>query len=415
MAEVVSLDNGVRIVCDPMPGLETAAIGIWYRAGALDENNEERGVAHLLEHMAFKGTTRRSARAIAEEIENVGGYLNASTGYGRTGYYARILKPDVDTAFGILADILLDPLFLDDELEKEKDVVVQEIGEAADTPDDAVMEMLQRVCYGEHALGRPILGTEDSVMSHTPERLRAFMQKNYTPQDMIIVAAGGFDAAVIKSLATNAFSGARRTQRVFRPEKPAYIGGRVHEARDIEQTHIAVNFPGVSATEPSFFATRVFTEALGGGMSSRIFQAIREQRGLAYSVYAFTDSYDDVGGVCAYVGTDSDQAAEAVGLIKSEITAMAGDVTRQEIDRARALLKSNLLMGLESPAARAEAAASQLFSYGRLFTTAEMCERLDAVTADDIRACAEHALSAGDPSLAIVGPADFDAVSARLL
>lgn len=413
-AEVATLANGVRIVTDPMQGLESAAIGVWFRAGAIDETPDEHGVAHLLEHMAFKGTKTRTAREIAEEIESVGGYLNASTGYSRTGYYARVLRHDIETAVDILADILTNPVFDAGELAKEREVVIQEIGEAADVPDDAVMEMLQTLSYGSHALGRPILGTVESVSGHSGERLKAFMARCYAPADLIVAASGAIDPAEIAALAERSFG--ERGARLSPPRalKPAYIGGASHDAREIEQTHVALAFPGAAVTAPDYFATRVFVEALGGGMSSRIFQAVREERGLAYSVYSFTDSYDDVGAVGAYVGTDSENAAEAVALIRREIAAMAEAPTTLEIDRARTLLKATLLMGLESPATRTETSVGQLYSHGRLLSPSEIKQRLDAVTLEDIRAVAAKALGAGRSSLAIVGPADFEGVQAAL-
>ena len=413
MPEIITLPNGVRIVTDPMPGLESASVGVWLRAGAIDETAEEQGIAHLLEHMAFKGTTSRTAKEIAEEIENIGGYLNASTGYSRTGYYARVLRNDVGTALEILADILTDPLFDAGELDKERQVVIQEIGEAADIPDDAVMDMLQRLSYGDNALGRPILGTVESVTGHTRARLSAFMANHYAPGELVITASGGVDGDAVAKMAEGCFGARKAMSRPPRALKPAYHGGAAHDPRDIEQTHIALAFPGAAVRDADYFATRVFAEALGGGMSSRIFQSVREDRGLAYSVYSYTDSYDEVGSIGAYVGTDGENAAEAVLLIRKEIAAMAEAATKKEIDRARAMLKSTLLMGLESPATRADTAAWQLFSHGRLIAAKEIADRLDAVTVDQVRAVAAKAL-AGASSLAIVGPADFAAVRAAL-
>ncbi len=409
MAELITLKNGARIVVDPMPGLESAAIGVWFRAGAIDETPEEHGVAHLLEHMAFKGTTTRSARAIAEEIETVGGYLNASTGYGRTGYYARVLKADVATGVDIIADILTNPVFDAGELAKEHEVVIQEIGEAADIPDDAVMEMLQTLSYGDHPLGRPILGTVDSVLSHSSDRLRGFMGKHYSPATLVVAASGAIDPDEVKALVEARFGERPAAPAGIRAPKPAYFGGAQHDPREIEQTHVALAFPGAAVTDADYFATRVFVEALGGGMSSRIFQSVREERGLAYSVYSFTDSYDEVGSVGAYVGTDAGNAVEAVSLIRQEIAAMADGASAQEVDRARALLKSTMLMALESPAARTETAVSHLYAHGRLLTTDELKERLDAVTLADVRAAAAKAL-AGRSAVAIVGSADFEGV-----
>jgi len=411
--QVVTLGNGVRVVADPMAGLESVAIGVWFKAGAIDENPEEHGVAHLLEHMAFKGTATRSAREIAEQIENVGGYLNAGTGYSRTGYYARVLMPDVEKALEILADILTNPVFDPAELAKEHEVVIQEIGEAADIPDDAVMEHLQSLSYGQHALGRAILGSVKSVSSHTRERLSAFMSKHYAPGDLVVAASGAIDPDRLARLSETFFGARAPVSRPARSPKPAYVGGFQHEPRDIEQTHIALAFPGAALTDADYFATRVFVEALGGGMSSRIFQAVREERGLAYSVYSFTDSYEEIGAVGAYVGTDEANAAESVQLIRREMTAMAHSPTGAEIDRARALLKSTLLMGLESPATRAEAAVGQLYAHGRLLPPGELKERLDAVTLDDVRRVAAKAVT-GNPSLAVVGPANFEAIGTAL-
>ena len=337
MPEIITLENGVRIVADPMAGLESASVGVWFRAGAIDETAEEQGVAHLLEHMAFKGTTSRTAKQIAEEIENIGGYLNASTGYSRTGYYARVLRNDAGTALEILADILTNPLFDPGELDKERQVVIQEIGEAADIPDDAVMDMLQRLSYGDNALGRPILGTVESVAAHTRERLSGFMVKHYSPGALVIAASGGIDAERIAKLAEACFGARPAGATAPRRLKPAYQGGAAHDPRDIEQTHIAIAFPGAAVRDANYFATRVFAEALGGAMSSRIFQSVREDRGLAYSVYSYADSYDEVGSIGAYVGTDSENAVEAVALIRKEIAAIkvaAPAMAQAVIDRA---------------------------------------------------------------------------------
>lgn len=409
MADLITFENGVRLVIDPMPGLLSTAVGVWFRAGSIDERDDEHGVAHLLEHMAFKGTRRRSARRIADEIEGVGGFLNASTGYSRTGYYARILRADLGLAFDILADIVSDPLLDAGELAKEQEVVVQEIGEAADQPDDAVMEMLQKLAFDGHPLARPILGGEESVRSHTPGRLAAFMERGYRPEHTIIVVSGAVDPRVAQEQALSLFGGKPALPGNARALAPAYVGGVEHDPRDIEQTHVALGFPGVSSRSPDYAAARVFVEALGGGMSSRIFQKVREDRGLAYSVYAFMDGYDDIGLSGAYVGADAASAPEAVALIRGEIEDMAGAATQAEVDRAKALLKSTLLMGLESPPARAEAAASQVFTHGRVFAPDELAARIDAVGVDDVRRAAARTL-AGSPSVAIVGEADVEAV-----
>ncbi len=410
MSQLYSLNNGIRVIIDPMPSLETAALGVWAQAGSVDEHEEEHGIAHLLEHMAFKGTKRRSARAIAEEIENVGGYLNAATSHQRTGYYVRLLKDDIALGVDIIADILQNPAFAEDELEKEKEVVVQEIGEAADMPDDVVFELLQEATWLGDPLSRPILGTPTSVRAQSPLSLRGFMERCYRPETLIIAAAGRIDPDTFLPLVENQFADFGPGGESPARSTPAFKGGVRHDPRAIEQTHLAVALPGVSSRDDDFFAARIFSDALGGGMSSRLFQKIREERGLAYSVYAFADGYNDCGLIGAYVGADASQILEAAHLIRQEIEAMAAGATQIEIDRARAMLRSSLMMSLESPAARIESASGQLMTFGRVLTPEEIAERLDAVSTRDVERCAARALGGG-ASISVVGPGDASEVA----
>lgn len=410
---IQTLANGIRVVVDPMPHLETAAIGVWANAGSVDEADDEHGVAHLLEHMAFKGTATRSAREIAEEIENVGGYLNAATSHQRTGYYARILAADTPLAFDILSDILTHPTFDETELEKEKEVVVQEIGEAADTPDDVVFDKLMEVTWADQPLAHCILGGAASVRAQTPDSLRGFMGRCYRPDAMVIAASGGVDPDAIIELAEARFGGWRPAPATGARAGGVFTSGVTHDDRDTEQTHFAMALPGVGSEHEDYFATRLLADVLGGGMSSRLFQIIREERGLAYSVYAFADGYERAGLLGAYIGADEANMVEASEIIRREIEALRSSVTDQEIDRARAMLRASLLMSLEQPAARIEASAGQLFTYGRILPPAEIVDRLNAVTAADIRRCADRACD-GRASISIVGPADANAL-ARVL
>lgn len=411
MSELHTLSNGVRVAIDPMPSLETVALGVWAHAGSVDETESENGVAHLLEHMAFKGTARRSARQIAEEIEAVGGHLNAATSHQRTGYYARILKEDAPLAMDIIADILHAPRFADAELAKEKEVVVQEIGEAADTPDDVVFDMLMAAAWEGFALGRPILGTPESVRRQTPESLRHFMTRCYGAGDLVIAAAGKIEPADFLSLAERYFGADAPSPARMRREHPQFRSGVRHDARSIEQAHLALAFPGYGAGDDAAFAARLYADVLGGGMSSRLFQSIREERGLAYSVYAFSDAFEQCGLIGAYAAASPDQIVETARLIRREMEASLTTLTQAELDRARALLRSSLMMGLENPAGRIEMAAGQVFTFGRLLPADEIADRLDAVTLRDISACAEHALE-GACCLAMVGAGDIDAVRA---
>jgi len=410
MAEIHTLHNGLRVVIDPMPGLKSAALGVWVEAGAVDEREGEHGLAHLLEHMAFKGTDRRNARGLAEEIEAVGGYLNAATSHQRTGYYARVLKEDISLGLDILADILQNPRFDEAELAREKEVVVQEIGEVADTPDDVAFEILMAVAWQGHNLARTILGTPQSVRAQSQTSLRGFMDRLYGPPSMVVAIAGAVEADGFLQLVERHFGAAAAGGKAPARARPQWRGGARHEPRAIEQTHLALAFPGAASRDDDFFATRIYADALGGGMSSRLFQKIREERGLAYSVYAFADGYDDTGLTGVYLGADAGQTRQAAQLIRTEMEAMTRDVEQSEIDRVRAMLRSSLLMSLESPAARIEAAAGQLFTYGALLTPETISARLDAVTLDDVKRCAARALEAGAPAVAMVGPGDLGAV-----
>ncbi len=413
MASIRTLANGVRVIADPMPGLATAALGVWVRAGSVDETPDEHGIAHLLEHMAFKGTATRSALAMAEEIEAVGGYLNAATSHQRTGYYARILKDDLELGADILSDILRNPLFDDGELTKEYEVVVQEIGEAADTPDDVVFEKLSEIAWAGHPLGNPILGTPESVRAQSADSLRAFMARCYRPQDMVVAASGAVDESVLLKLAEQYFGGFASNAAGASRTTAKFTGGLMHDQRKIEQTHLAVAFPGVSSSDDDYFATRLYSDVLGGGMSSRLFQKIREERGLAYSVYAFADGYDEAGLLGAYVNAEAKHIPEAAKIIRDEMEATAAAMTDAEVSRGKALLRSSLLMGLESPANRIEAAAGQIFVYGALMSADEILDRIAAVTIDDMRRCAKRALK-GPCAISIVGPCKADVVEAAL-
>ncbi|MEO1135063.1 MAG: pitrilysin family protein [Pseudomonadota bacterium] len=411
MGRVETLSNGLRVVADPMPGLETVAFGVFVSAGSVDETPSEHGAAHLLEHMAFKGTTTRSARMIAEEIETVGGYLNASTSQQRTGYYARVLKDDLSLAANLLADIFIQPLFDEHELTKEREVVVQEIGEAADTPDDVVFEKLSEAAWGDHPLGRTILGTPETVRSQSAAHLIGFMKRCYQPKDMIVAASGALDAAALFDLAERSFGRFPSSEDKLVRSPAQFRGGVRHEGRDLEQTHLALAFPGVASEHEDFFAARLYADVLGGGMSSRLFQKIREERGLAYSVYAFADGYQGAGLLGAYVNAEADNIPETAKIIREEMQASLNTLDEQEIVRGKALLRSSLMMGLESPANRIEAAAGQLFVYGALLSADEILSRIDAVTVEDLERCAARALS-GPAAISIVGPCDAAKVEA---
>jgi predicted Zn-dependent peptidase len=416
MLKTSTLPNGLRIVTEAMPGIATSAVGIWVGAGARNENAANNGVAHMLEHMAFKGTERRSARAIAEEIEAVGGHLNAYTSREQTAYYARTLADDVPLALDILADILQRSTFAPDELERERGVILQEIGQANDTPDDIVFDYLQEAAYPGQSIGRPILGSEANVSAMSRDQLAGFMGAHYTASDMVLTAAGAVDHDRVAAQAEQLFGTLPRTAPV-RDGAPVYAPGDWRESRDLDQAHLAIGFNGVPFGDPDFYAVQVYSALLGGGMSSRLFQEIREKRGLAYSVFSFSTSYRDGGLFSIYAGTNEADMEQLVPVIAGEMSNCAGAVGAAEVSRARAQLKAGLLMSLESPGSRAEQFGRQLLIHGRILDTAEIIAAVDAVDEAAVQRVARRILQSGAPAVAAVGPvsglASHDRIAAQ--
>lgn len=400
---MTTLANGLRIVSAAMSHLESAAIGVWVNSGARHEAPQMHGISHLLEHMAFKGTKRRSALQIAEEIEAVGGHLNAYTSRENTAYFVRVLKNDVPLALDLLADILQESLFDAVELEREQDVVVQEIGQAMDTPDDLVFDQLQETAYPGQAIGRSILGTPESVGALTPEILRGHMARNYRAQEMVLSAAGAVDHDALVALANEKFGGLG--QSLHRDAMPAeFHGGDTREIKDLEQVHLVMAMEGVTYDDPDFFASQVFATILGGGMSSRLFQEVREKRGLCYSIYAFSSSYADTGMAGIYAGTGADRLGELVPVISHELQNLAGSVRMDEVARARAQLKAGLLMGLESPSALCEQMARHLLVHNRLLPSEELVEKIDSVDITAIQRYADRILNKPKLAVSALGP-----------
>lgn len=398
------LDNGLRVLCDPVAQVETVALGVWVQAGTLDETNQEHGVAHLLEHMAFKATKSRSARDIAIEVERVGASLDASTSHQRTGFYVRCLREDAPVLCEIVADILINPVFREADLALEQDVVVQEIGEAADEPDDVLFETLATLAWGPVGLGQPILGTPQSVGDQTPDSLRAFMDRTYVAPAMVFSVAGAVTPDQARDLGQSFFTDLKFTNNVTKRPDPVWRGGHQMIKRPTEQSHLAIAFPGVGYDGDQYMAARLFADVLGGGMSSRLFQKVREDRGLAYSVYAFADIFDRGGLIGAYLGTDKQKAPEALDLTLTQIALMADAIDVEELDRVKALARAGLLMARESVASRAEAGAAQMLIFDRLRPVDEILERLMAVTPDQISTIAKGIIESTSPALAVVGP-----------
>ena len=410
------LDSGLIVATDAMAGIETAAIGVWVGVGTRHEPAAINGVAHLLEHMAFKGTQRRNARDISVEIESVGGHLNAYTSRENTAYYARVLAEDVPLALDIVADILQHSVFDESELARERTVVLQEIGQAEDTPDDIIFDHFQARAYPDQALGRPVLGTAEIVGSLSREAIRGYMREHYSGERLILCAAGKVDHDRIVEQAAKAFVDLPRSN-LAPTETARYVGGDFRQARDLEQVHLVLGFPGVGYADPDYYAATVYSTLLGGGMSSRLFQEIREKRGLVYSIHSFASSYVDGGLFGIYAGTGEAEVAELVPLVCEEVVKAADTIEAEEVRRARAQLKAGILMAREGPSARCEQLAQQLLVYGRPLPMEEIIARVDAVDVEQVAAAARR-LRAGPLTLAALGPIDqvepYDAIAARL-
>ena len=415
--QVTTLNNGLRIASDPMAHLHTASVGIWVDAGSRHESAANNGVAHMLEHMAFKGTERRSAVQIAEEIEAVGGHLNAYTSREQTCYYARVLQDDVPLALDILSDIVLYSTFEEGELARERAVVIQEIGQAEDTPDDIVFDHLQAVSYPDQAMGRSILGTADGVAGMDRQMLADFMAANYRPERMVVAASGAVSHERLVDQVGELF-GSLESGTAPPPEPALYSGGEHREDRDLEQVHLTMAVPGVDYHDDDFYAAQVMSTVLGGGMSSRLFQEVRERRGLCYSVFTYASSFVDGGLFGLYAGTGADEVAELAPVMVSEMARLARDADEAETARARAQLKASLMMALESPSARSEQLARQMLIFGSARTPEQIVAEVDAVDAARVRAVAARLFADAVPALAALGPvarlADYDSLRSGL-
>ncbi|MFB2550903.1 M16 family metallopeptidase [Ensifer soli] len=403
--ECTRLASGLTVVTETMPHLESVALGTWIKSGSRNETSDEHGIAHLLEHMAFKGTARRTARQIAEEIENVGGEVNAATSTETTSYYARILKDDVPLAVDILADILTESSFDEDELEREKNVILQEIGAADDVPDDVVFDRFAETAFRDQTVGRPILGTPETVMSFSADEIRAYLGRNYTTDRMFVVAAGAVDHDAFVRQVERRFDGLPVLPAAPPVNETArYTGGDRREERDLMDAQVLLGFEGKAYHARDFYCSQILANILGGGMSSRLFQEVREHRGLCYSVYAFHWGFSDTGIFGVHAATGGENLPELMPVIVEELRKAADHIDGQEIDRARAQICAQLLMGQESPAARAGQIARQMMLYGRPIPNGELMERLSGITVERLTDLAGRLFFDTTPTLSAIGP-----------
>lgn len=400
--QITTLNNGLRVITDDIPGVATATLGLWVEVGARSESAEINGISHFLEHMAFKGTTTRSARQIAEEIENVGGHLNAYTSRENTAYHARVLEGDVPLALEIIADILQNSTFEPEELARERDVILQEIGQAIDTPDDIIFDYFHETAFPQHPLGRPILGRPENVRRIFKEDLKGYIKREYSADRMVFAATGAINHEKIVDLCQTHFT--KIASHATQPfAKAAYTGGHFYEKRDLEQIHLVLGFESCPYGHPDFFPLSVFSNLLGGGMSSRLFQEVREKRGLVYSIYSFNTAYRDTGIFGIYAGTGESQVQELLPTIKEVLEDFPKTLHDKEIARSKAQLKAGILMSLESTSSRCEQIAQQLMIHKRHIPPQEIIDKVNAVTRESLIEAAQRVI-ATPSTFTTIGP-----------
>ncbi|MBI2255130.1 MAG: insulinase family protein [Proteobacteria bacterium] len=400
--EITTLDNGFRIASDRMESVETVSLGVWVGIGTRHEEAKENGVSHLLEHMAFKGTKRRSARDIAVEIENVGGVLNAYTGREQTAYYAKVLAHDLPLAVDIIADILQHSTYDATELERERGVILQEIGQAEDTPDDIVFDYFQEAAFPNQSMGRPVLGRAEIIEGLNADEIAAYQSSRYRPGNMVLAAAGNLEHTRLVDLALRAFDSLPRGT-TGAPEAARYAGGESRYDRDLEQAHILLGFEGIGIHDPDYYASAVLSQLFGGGMSSRLFQEVREKRGLVYGIHSFASAWNDAGLFGIYAGTGEKEAADLLPIVCDELLKLPDDMSEEELRRAAAQLKAGILMAREKTSARCEHLAAQILIHDRVMTPAEIVAKVDAVGIADLARVARR-LIASKPTLTAMGP-----------
>lgn len=400
--DITRLPNGLTVATEQMPEIATATLGVWIGTGSRHETAHEHGLSHLIEHMAFKGTARRSARQIAEDIENVGGDINAATSVEYTSYTARVLGENADVALDVLGDILTSSLFDPVELAREKTVILQEYAAVEDTPDDLVYDAFMETAYPGQPIGRPILGKPETVNGFDEATIRAFMAREYVPGKMVVAAAGDVDHDRIVALAESCF-GAMPSASLREPEPGVYSGGERRIQRKLEQANIVLGLPGLSFKDPGYYATHLFAHILGGGLTSRLWHEVRETRGLAYSIEAFHWPFSDCGLFGVGAGTAGKDVAELMEVTLACMRKATGDIGEAEMTRAKAQMKVALLTALETPGGRLERISRQLLSWGRIIPSDEIVQKVDALTVGQVREAGRQLLR-GAPTLTAIGP-----------
>ncbi len=403
MFDQITLPNGLRVVGEKLSHVRSCTVGVWVRVGSMNEQPEENGLSHFIEHMVFKGTQNRTARQIAEEMDMVGGQLNAFTSKECTCYYAKVTDDELRLAVDILSDLALRPVFDEGELNKERGVVLEEIAMVEDTPEDLVHELLSDAQY-TGSLRCPILGTNDRIRRYTRADMVRYWERHYVPQNMVLAIAGNYDwDAFLELVGTyfDRFPNEGGVEAALVPQQ--FVSGRKARNKDTEQMHICMGFPGVPSDSDDLYALSVFSNALGGGMSSRLFQRIREELGMAYSVYTYSSSYRGVGAFNVYAGTTPANARTVIEEMQKQMALFLRDgLSDKEFRSAKAQLRGGFVLGLESSSGRMQSIGRGMLLLGRLRSPEETLQKIDAVTMDGVMQIAKRVLGA-EPSAAIVG------------
>ncbi len=400
--QLTTLNNGLRIVTCSRPNTETVSLGIWIKTGSAYEDEKINGISHFLEHMVFKGTKNRTSLQISEEIENVGGQNNAYTSREFTAFYAKMLKDDTELALDVISDLILNPTFPEEELVKEREVVVQEIKQTIDSPDDIIFDYFQGKAFPDQPLGRSILGPTEKVRSFDGQALQNYLKTNYAAENIVVCAVGNLEHEKFVEMCRQRLSGLQPDVS-FTAQPQKYVGGFYVEKRDIEQTHVVLGFEGFDYNSDHYYPAMIFSTLFGGGMSSRLFQEIREKLGLVYTVYGFANSHTQTGISGIYAGTTADELQKLLPVVAQEIKKVCYDkVDIKELNRAKAQIKASMLMALESSSSTSEVIARQMLLFDRVLPIKEMVEKIENVTLDDIRDTATRIFSS-KPTYALLG------------
>lgn len=401
-------NNGVRIVSEHIPHFHSVAVGVFVKAGSRDELAEENGITHFIEHMLFKGTETRTAKQIAREFDRIGGDMNAYTSKEYTCYYAKVLDHHAEHAVNILADMFFHSKMDAGEIDKERQVVLEEISMTEDMPDDDVHEQLWRVMYPHHSMGAPILGTQETLASFDKEKIFEFMDRHYTPNNLVISVAGNITPQLLKTIEGLFGSFQKREQeKVYK--LPGFLPGYSFKNKETEQGHLCLGYPGISITDPDIYQLAVLNNILGGSMSSRLFQEIREERGLAYSIFSYHSAYSDHGTMAIYGGTSNDQLPELQEVILKSMEALSIEgVGLEEVNDSKEQLKGNLMLGLESTSARMSRNGKQELLLGKHQDYDEVLKQIDAVTIEKVQE--KMQLMAGQPAISIIRSKEAPAI-----